>query len=221
MDNTLHTIDAGDLMRAEWIDKRDGLIAAASELVAVNNQQALDAAGGIISDSAKHRKELNAARLVITRQIDGVKRQIMDQERELSTALDGQEQRLRDLSSAYLTEQDRQRREIEAAAELQRRQAAEALLERDQEARAAFGSGVAVATPMPAPIEPVKTRPTTAGTTTAWKFELVDPAIVPRAYLVPNDKAIRSAIRAMVDQGLTPQIDGLRIFSIVGIRARG
>ena len=90
-----------------------------------------------------------------------------------------------------------------------------------EEARAAFGSGVAVATPMPAPIEPVKTRPTTAGTTTAWKFELVDPAIVPRAYLVPNDKAIRSAIRAMVDQGLTPQIDGLRIFSIVGIRARG
>ena len=219
----LHTIDTGALWRAEWIDERDKLIAIAVNLPAVETQQMLDLAGDMISRCAKHRKQLNQARLIITRQIDALKKQIMDQEKELARDLNDEEQRLRSISSVYLTEEDHRRRRAEAEAEQLRRQAAQDAIEKENAAYAAFGSAAEIQQQpevLPAPAT-VKTRPATAGTTTRWDFEILDLNRLPRCYLVPESKSIKSAIRAMVDQGLTPQIDGLRIYSQIDIRARG
>ena len=222
--DTLHTIDTGALMRAEWMSRRDDLIDEADCITVVENQAHLNLAGAVISDAANHRKALDTARKTITREIDALKRSIMDQEKALVADLTAEENRLRALSKEYLTELDRIRREAEAEAEIKRRQDAEAQLEKEQAARSAFGAGVEIAAPVPDAIPmppPPPTRPSTAGTRKSWKFEVTDPARLERCYMVTNDKAIRSAIRAMADQGLEPQIDGLRIWSEIDVRARG
>lgn len=223
-DARLHTIDVGALWKAEWIEERDRLIVASGRLATVEDQGDLDLAGKVVSACARHRKVLSRARLDITRQIDALKKTIMGQEKDLADAMTAEENRLRALSSEYLTEQSRIQREAEAEAEMQRRQAAQAQAAADEKARAVFGANAetSVVNPVtPAPAPPEKVKPSTASAVERWDYEIIEPLSIPRIYLEANSKAIRATIKAVVAQGLKPQIEGLRIFSTVEMRARG
>jgi len=106
-----------------------------------------------------------------------------------------------------------QRRERERAeAEEKARREAEAKERREAKAKAA-GEPPPPPPPPPPPAEPPKTAiktayGNTASSRTVWHFEVVDPSKVPLAYLTPDEKAIREAVRSGVRE-----IAGIRIYS--------
>lgn len=75
---------------------------------------------------------------------------------------------------------------------------------------------------MPEPLPPVQEVPRgvrtdygTASLTQTWDFEVVDAALLPAAFLIPNEQAIRGAVR-----GGARSIPGVRIFQKDGVAVR-
>lgn len=51
-----------------------------------------------------------------------------------------------------------------------------------------------------------------------WKFEIVDASLIPREYLVPDEKKIGAVVRALKDSAC---IYGVRVYSETAVSARG
>lgn len=107
--------------------------------------------------------------------------------------------------SDYQYQVELERRKAEARA----REEARKLQERLQaEAEAAGVEAPEVATPViPERATTVRTAKGSAIQRTQWTFEVVDPLLVPREYLMVDEKAIRAAVRAGVRE-----IPGVRIY---------
>lgn len=50
-----------------------------------------------------------------------------------------------------------------------------------------------------------------------WSFEIVDPNLLPRQYLIPDTKAIGQTVRALKDRANIP---GIRVFAVDSVRKR-
>ncbi len=50
-----------------------------------------------------------------------------------------------------------------------------------------------------------------------WQYEIVDEGAIPREYLIPDEKKIRSAVKAM--KGMT-KIPGVRVYDAGTVRVR-
>ncbi|ORC37285.1 hypothetical protein B4O97_03590 [Marispirochaeta aestuarii] len=115
--------------------------------------------------------------------------------------------------SAYLTEQERQRREEEARRrrEEEERRLAEAVETGEEEI-------------LDKPITYVKPpEPELAkGTYTVdvWEFEIVDKAKINPAYLIPDTKAIGAAVRSMKDRAQEALGEGVKVICRKDIRQR-
>lgn len=129
--------------------------------------------------------------------------------------------------SAWKTKEDRKARE--EAARLAREQ--QALEQRVQlevaatlEAQGMAAEAAAVveqAIAMPAPVVPVApTAPVVEGISyrTTWKHQVIDPALVPREYLVIDESKIAAVVRATKG---TLQIPGVRIYPEQSAIVRG
>jgi hypothetical protein len=104
-----------------------------------------------------------------------------------------------------MLEQQRRAREAE-----ERRQRAELQKRLDEEAKAAGTEPVQVTAPVqpPAPEQTVaRTAEGSAHVRKVWKFEIVDPGLVPEAYRVVDEGKVRQAVSAGVRE-----IPGVRIF---------
>ena len=95
MAEELKIYQPGEIVAADWVTKRDEIVAAAAEIVTVADNDDFEAATAAIAKLAKHRKELDAARKAITRRLDGVKKEIMAQERALAGSIEAEYNRLR------------------------------------------------------------------------------------------------------------------------------
>jgi hypothetical protein len=119
--------------------------------------------------------------------------------------------------AAERREQERMLREIE-------RQEQEAETQRIAAQYAAMGNDALADAAMNAPL-PASTikldefAPKVAGTATltTWTFEIVDAALIPREYLIPDEKKIGGVVRAMKD---ATKIPGVRIIKQTKVHAR-
>lgn len=204
----------------EWIEQRDGFIATAAELVAVGSDADLDEAGLLLAAMKKHAKALGAERTAVTRPLDEVKRQIMDQAKAMVADLEAETARIKRLCDAYAT---RKAREAEAARIEAQRQAAEDAARREA-AASVFGESAVIQTPAPAvPAVPPPAAPKAAGSriVTRWEFEVTDAAMVPREFCVPDPRAIRAWMDYQVKTGRNPEMPGVRFASRQSVESMG
>lgn len=216
--------------QAAWIAKRDGILERSSKISAVETDADLELSGWVQAQMSGLTKEIEKARMEVTRPLDEVKKSIMAQEKEMCARLASEFDRVKRLNVAYATrkqaEADAERRRIdainranaerEAAEQARREQEAQAEADRKRkEAEALFGAAAIVdVAPPPAPAAPVyeppapKIIPQAVAPSTAsnafvqvFKFEVVDAAAVPREFCTVDDAKIRAAIQYHKSQG--------------------
>ena len=144
------------------------------------------------------------------------KKRVIEQERELCAAANKEIDRVDKLVGEYVAAKAQAEEEARKAEEAKR--AAElAEAQRIAEAEAALtGREIAVHVPV-ADAEPQKKAPIVHGVTarTVWTFDIVDPDAVPRAYCVPDEKAIRAYMDAAKESGAS-----IESLSIPGVAFR-
>jgi len=126
--------------------------------------------------------------------------------------------------AAYVSEQERIRREEEdRLREIARKQEEERRLKEAVAAEQAGNKAEAEAI-IEAPIEPPpvvvpKSVPKVAGVsfTKHWKFRITDPTKIPREYLMPDEAAIGQVVRGLKDKANIP---GVEIYSVDGVSGR-
>ena len=214
--------------KADWLAKRDTLLEQVVKVTTVENDNQLELSGNLQRDISKHVKELGRDRLDLTRQIDTVKKSIMDQEKAMVKGLSEQLRRLSYLNSGYATrvaaaaEAERQRIEAE------RRAAADRIFEAEQarqaEASNAFGEDVTFVekgwAPEPEPVEPLPpSKPRTSGVSFVenWQFRITDSAKIPREYLMVDESKIRKIVKALK---AGTSIPGVEVFKTMDTRSK-
>lgn len=226
-------------LAAEWICKRDEFIAEATKIKEVSCDADLEESGELQAKISKHIKHLGGKRLELTRQIDEVKKGIMDEERKLVQALQLEHDRLKGLNNAYATHKyhlaEAERMRIEG----QRRREAEAEAARIAEenakktaeqlkAESVFGPGAFAQPTVTAPepvVVPQYTKPRTDSNTIAvvWDFVVVAHNEVPVEFTSVDERKIRAFLDMKKSAGTQASdiiIPGVKISVRADVRAR-
>lgn len=113
-----------------------------ADVYVIDTQEMADLAGEDLKALARLKKQTEDARLSITRPLDAAKKAAMDVYRPLIERIEAADSILRRKLNAYLTEQDRIRREAEAEAERSRRAELAKLEQEQAAARAAAEAAI-------------------------------------------------------------------------------
>ena len=203
-----------------------GLLAESEAFQADTIEQAQGGAA-LLARISTATSALNTRRMEITRPLDAAKRSVMDLFAPLLTKLEEADKSVR---KGMLSFETRRRQEEEKAlrvAQAAKEKALREEQERADAAKAAVAAGIPaekVAEMLPAapvvPVIPVAAPAVVradsgAGVTyvDVWKFEVTDVVLLPSAFVVANESAIRKAIQ----QGQR-QIPGVRIWSEQEVR---
>lgn len=207
---------------AEWIRERDNLIKKAFPIAKVESQEDLDASGQVQTAMSKHIKELEKARKDLTAPIDAVKKEIMDQEKELRKNLEAERDRLKALNDAYATRLAMEAQEARRKAEEEARRRAMEEAEQAMEAQAVFGDDVQVAVndPVPEPFVPEPEKLSGNRVVKRWEFRMVDSSMVPTDYLILNDKAVRAYIKMQESMGRDPVLPGVKFEARMSVESK-
>ena len=125
--------------------------------------------------------------------------------------------------AAWNAEQERIRREEEARLreqarkEEEERRLQEAILA-EQNGQTEAAEEIMAAPVQPPPVVVPKTVPKVSGVSMVkqWKFRVVNPALIPREYMVPDETKIGGVVRALKDQAHIP---GVEIYSVDSVSA--
>jgi hypothetical protein len=172
--------------------------------IKIANQTDYTTAGEYLKSIKNAAAELDDLRKSMTRPLDESKKRIMDFFRKPMDILEKAEAAIKRSMLTYQDEQERLRKEEEARlAELQRKEA-EKLLKKAEKAEEKGNADKAdelresaqqlsSVTPVVAPaVEGVAG----VNTKTVWKFKIVDVNLIPREYMLPNDKMLGDVARA-------------------------
>lgn len=215
----------GDVLsRAEkWMSERDSILEKSAIVTIVDSPERLEAASTVQTAIAKHIKALEKERKDATTPLDSVKKQIMDQEKQLRANLESELSRLKKMNDAYATylaieaEQERQR----IAAE--ERRIAEESAAKAERAREIFGEDVCIAEPEPAPFvaaPPEKVKLAGARTVKRWEFVVFDTSMVPSDYLIVDDAKVRAHIKHAEAMDRDPNIPGIRFSAKISVESK-
>lgn len=155
------------------------------------------------------------ARTRITKPLNDALRQVNSQARDASAPLQSAEAQIKRAMITYSEEQERIRREEQRRADEAARLEREKLEAQARKAEAAGKVEKAAQLEQRAAtvVAPVVTReaPKVSGITTreVWKFEVMNPALVPREYLMVDEKKLGGVVRSM--KGDT-NIPGVRVY---------
>lgn len=233
MTEELKIYQPGEIVAADWVTKRDQIVAAAAEIVTVADNDDFVAATAAIAKLAKHRKELDAARKSITGRLDDAKKEIMAQERTLAGSIEAEYNRLRAAAGDYATrlereraEAERARREAEAEAAMKAEADAAARASEESRARSLFGSDAVAAAAAPvAPVIPVvPDRAYAAGgrkQVVTYDFEVIDASVLDRKFMSVDEKKIRAFLQYAKAQGIDAEAiaePGLKVKKSISIR---
>ena len=125
--------------------------------------------------------------------------------------------------AAWNAEQERIRREEEARLreqarkEEEERRLQEAILA-EQNGQTEAAEEIMAAPVQPPPVVVPKTVPKVSGVSMVkqWKFRVVNPALIPREYMVPDETKIGGVVRALKDQAHIP---GVEVYSVESVSA--
>lgn len=168
------------------------------------------------------QKKLDDLRRAITRPLDAAKKAVLDLFRSPESKLTQAESGIKRAMIGFQQAQDRIRREEQAKAEAEARRKQAQLQERASKALASGKPERAMELEHQAAtvVAPVVHRaaPNVTGINTrdVWKFEVTDPALVPREYLMVDEKKLGAVVRAL--KGDTT-IAGVRVWPEQSIAA--
>jgi hypothetical protein len=181
-------------------------------------------AGAELTRIAAAQKRIESVRMAITRPMDAAKKAVLDFFRDPETKLETAKNTIKRAMIAYDEVQRRAREEEQRKADEIARKERERI---EAQARKAAESGkvekaVQLEQRAQAVVAPIIQRepPRVAGVNfrDVWKFEVTDPASVPREYLAVDEQKIRKIVGAL--KGDT-QIAGVRVWSEKQIAAGG
>ena len=181
-------------------------LCAAAQKLRVQDRDGQVAATNLAAELKKIAKTVENARKNYTGPVNEHLQAVNGLAKEISAPLDEGLRHLTGQLNSYASQVELERRKAEAAA---RRQAEEEQKRLDAEAKAAGVEAPLVPEVLPAETKTAAVR-TEAGTSyqrKTWTFEVVDPAKLPREYMVLNESAVRAAIKNGVRN-----IPGLKIF---------
>ncbi len=124
------------------------------------------------------------------------------------------EREIKDMSLAYMDEQDKKRRQEQEAAEKEQRRIQAEERQRQIDEAAALGTPEEVKAIVDAPLPPPPAfipppaveKPKGAATTTRWQFEIVDAKLITREFLMPDEKKLGAYATAMKDGAVVPGV---------------
>lgn len=191
-------------------------IVAAAGTFKVTTADQYAAAGGELTRIAAAQKRIETVRMAITRPMDAAKKAVLDFFRDPEAKLETAKNTIKRAMIAYDDVQRRVREEDQRRADESARKERERLAE--QSRKAAESGKVEKAAQLEqrsqAVVAPIIQRetPKVAGVNyrDAWKFEVTDPALVPREYLIVDESKIRKVVGAL--KGDT-QIAGVKVWS--------
>jgi hypothetical protein len=202
--------------KADEAVKEAALCLSDVKSIAIRNPEQLKTAGDISNKIKTRIKELDTDRKELTRPLDDVKAKIMDKYRPAIEQLT-QAQRLIDgVISDYLLEQRRiqqeQQRKVEEEARKERERAEAKAKEwaakgNEKKAEEWLDKSEAVIAPV---IQAPDTKAAGISTREDWDFEITDANLIPRDYLIPDDKTIRAFVKATKGK---KEIPGVKIIA--------
>jgi hypothetical protein len=179
-----------------------------AELV-ITNQEQYNVATDVLKDVKARYKELDTQRKSITQPLDEAKKQVMELFRMPLELLDGAEKKIKGLMIGYTNKKEQEAREEQAR--LQKLADAEAAKQKkilDEKIARAEASGkkekveeleaqkdavVSIAVPV---ISSNIDTPTGLSYREKWSAIIVDPNLIPREYLIVNEKALEKIAQA-------------------------
>ena len=210
------------IQASDWIATRDSLIAKAKEIVQVTNEQEFEAAGAIQSQGTKLVNKLERIRKDVTAPLDEIKKDIMAQEKALRKDIEAEVVRIKQLTTAYATEQARKAEEERRRIEEAERKAAEAQLAAEEAAAAdPFGFN-APAAPVAQPLIP-QAHSSSNRVVEKWDFTILDEGAIPRQFLSVDETKIRAFLNAKKAEGYKVdqiQVAGLKFSSTMQVYSR-
>jgi hypothetical protein len=220
-----HAIVVGRALLQPWVDPaaREAIYKLAGDAKDLTSelQAAVVADAGsaahvteLLTLAASAQKRVEEARRSIT---DPLKRQAKDIEDAVRPLVSALDMLILTGKTKVLAWQRAETERVRAQREAQERAEAEA---RQKAIEQAVAEQRPVA--MPEPLPPVQEAPRgvrtdygTASVRKTWEFEIVDASKLPPAFLMPNEQAIRAAVRAG-----SREIPGVRIFQSDGLAVR-
>jgi len=179
------------------IDQAENELQTVKSYVICNDQQYSGTADMLKSIKAKINT-LETKRKDITSPMDSAKKAVMDLFRPALEKLEGAERMLKNKMMDYQHELDRKASAAQALLDEQARKD-RAKLEARAEKAAAKGDTdkaddlQAQATAVVAPVvEAAKPKVAGVNTVTRWKFRIKDDKLIPREYLIPNEKVLQA-----------------------------
>jgi hypothetical protein len=225
------------------LETRIQTVSSEASALSVVDQVSLTAANHALLRIKQARGDVDEAYDKIIKKAHEAHREAIETKRKYEEPLIQAERFVKGRISAYLQEEDRKRREAEAAAyraeqerirlEAEAQRKAEEALKRAEAAEAkgdaAKADGIlnratasidktlaAIPAPPPAPAP----RPVTAPGISArevWLFQIVDANLISREYLIPDEVKIRRVVQALKGGTIIP---GVRVWSEKQIAAR-
>ena len=190
----------------------------------ITKAQELDNAGIYLKFVKAKYKEIEAARLAITRPLDESKKRTMEMFAPYLERLKGLEKQVIEAMGTYQQEVEAinqarleaARAEAQAEAEKQRK-ANEARAKTLEDAGLSEAAEVARTAEVALDIEPVhqfKTKATGVTQRINWKYEIIDAEAVPRSYLMVDEAKVGLAVRSQKGEIAIP---GVRVYSEVSM----
>ena len=200
---------------------RDELVAEASAIAIADDAQ-YKVAGGLRKQLADLRGEILLSTQPVVKAAHAAHKAAKNQENELVNPIKEAESRLGRTMGAYVQKQEAAQREAERAARAKHEAEEDAALDKAQamqdKGQHEEAAAVMEAVPRVAPAVKQVAAPKLAGTrrTENWKFEIVDPNLLPVDFLIPDVKTIGEVVRRA--KGET-KIPGVRVWSETKVSA--
>lgn len=193
--------------------------------IAICDQRSYETAAGLLLDIAALEKEIKAHHEPIKTTAFAAHKAAVAAEKKLLDPLQEATGILKRGLGAWLQEQERIRQEAErkareAAAKIEEEQRLALAVQAEQEGAAPETVEEIIETPLPI-AQPVaaRTYAPVAGVSArkVWKWEIIDPNLIPRQYLVPDTVAINRVVAGLKQNANIP---GILVYEETGIAAR-
>jgi len=198
-------------------DESSKIINRAMELAkSICDSATMNLAADFLLEIKRKRKWWSDWNKPAKQKLDALKKELLDRERQIDEPMERAEnQILKPAMSRFQVEEDRKRKEEEDRLRAEAKKNEEDARLRDAQAMADDGHGeladAILAQPVVVAPVVVPRMETPAGISyrESWKFEVLDPDLVPREYLTVDEKKIGGVVRAL--KGET-RIAGVRVW---------
>ena len=190
----------------QWFDDRDKLVATCQS-IEVKDQDSFTMAEIGLKRITASANEIEKQRKTITKPIDDAKKQVMAMVAEAVAPLESEKDRLKSEMSEFIKAQEKARAEAEEA----KAQAAADAAENDPFG-GSFDPAQAVAVIQPTAVQRIATA-----VKKIWRFEITEPALVPREFCMPDERLIREFVQR---EKVGAAIPGVRTWEDTDVRSR-